>query len=99
MLDCPQLFSSAELMPRAYVVSSTMRIGVYGCLYAVLAEREGCELVAADDRLVKTLPQFPIVSLSSLSDGPSPVCLTCEMAAVCRISGRIGAPALPARVP
>jgi predicted nucleic acid-binding protein len=28
---------------------------VYDCLYLALAEREGCELVTADDKLVKSL--------------------------------------------
>lgn len=45
-----------------------MRAGVYDCLYMVLAEREGCELVTADDKLIKNLqPHFPfILSLLSL---------------------------------
>jgi predicted nucleic acid-binding protein len=45
-----------------------MRHSVYDCLYVALAEREKCELVTADDKLIKNLtPQFPfIVPLSSL---------------------------------
>ncbi len=45
-----------------------MRIGVYDCLYVALAEREGCEFITADDRLVRALkPAFPfIISLASL---------------------------------
>jgi len=45
-----------------------MRVGVYDCLYVALAEREGCELITADDKLVKNLqPHFPfIVPLASL---------------------------------
>jgi len=41
---------------------------VYDCLYVALAEREGCEFVTADDRLVRNLQaRFPfIVSLSTL---------------------------------
>jgi predicted nucleic acid-binding protein len=58
----PDLFPSLPLLPRAYDLSSQFRIGVYDCLYVALAEREGCELVTADDRLVKTLQsQFPFV--------------------------------------
>jgi predicted nucleic acid-binding protein len=59
----PQLFPSLpDLLPRAFAISSQFRIGVYDCLYVALAERERCELVTADDRLVKTLgPQFPFV--------------------------------------
>ena len=34
---------------RAFVLASQARIGVYDCLYVVLAEREGCEFLTADD--------------------------------------------------
>ena len=37
-------------------ISSQVRIGVYDCLYVALAEREGCELITADIRLIKSLP-------------------------------------------
>jgi predicted nucleic acid-binding protein len=45
-----------------------MRIGIYDCLYVALAEREGCELITADDKLIRNLQaQFPfIISLASL---------------------------------
>jgi len=64
----PQLHSYLPLLPRAYAISSQARIGVYDCLYVALAEREGCELITADDKLLKTLgTQFPlIVSLASM---------------------------------
>jgi predicted nucleic acid-binding protein len=41
---------------------------VYDCLYLGLAEREGCELVASDDKLIRKLqPRFPfILPLASL---------------------------------
>jgi predicted nucleic acid-binding protein len=45
-----------------------MRVGVYDCLYVALAEREGCDFITADDRLVKRLQahfRF-IVPLASL---------------------------------
>lgn len=63
----PQLLSSLRLLPRAFEISSQMRIGVYDCLYVALAEQEGCELVTADDKLVKNLQAlFPfIVPLTS----------------------------------
>ena len=59
----PQLFPALpDLLPRALVISSQFRIGVYDCLYVALAERESCELITADDRLVKTLQShFPFV--------------------------------------
>lgn len=48
-------------------MATQARIGVYDCLYMGLAEREQCELVTADQRLVNTFHgQFPIVLLSSL---------------------------------
>jgi predicted nucleic acid-binding protein len=64
----PQIHPSLPLLPRAYVISSLARIGVYDCLYVALAEREACQLVTADDKLVKNLgTQFPmIVALASM---------------------------------
>lgn len=64
----PQLYPYVPLLWRAYNISSQARIGVYDCLYVALAEREGCELLTADDRLVRTLqPVFPfITALASL---------------------------------
>lgn len=63
----PALQPALLLLPRAYEISSATRQGVYDCLYVALAEREQCQLVTADDKLVKNLqPQFPfIVPLSS----------------------------------
>jgi predicted nucleic acid-binding protein len=68
MTTCPRLFPSIPLVPRGYAIASQAHIGVYDCLYVALAEREGCELVTADDKLVKNLrAQFPfIVPLASL---------------------------------
>lgn len=56
------------LLPRAVAISSAICCGVYDGLYVALAEREGCEFVTADEKLVKNLgAQFPlIVSLASL---------------------------------
>ncbi|MDZ4686016.1 MAG: type II toxin-antitoxin system VapC family toxin [Planctomycetaceae bacterium] len=63
----PDLFSHIPLLARAFDLASQFRIGVYDCLYFALAEREQCELVTADQRLVSSLgSQFPIVSLGSL---------------------------------
>jgi hypothetical protein len=49
---------SLTLLPRAFEISSHARIGVYDCLYVELAEREGCELVTADTRLMNSLMPF-----------------------------------------
>lgn len=55
------------LLPRAVEISSRMRIAVTDCIFVALAEREGCEFVTADQRLITNLgSQFPIVSLGSL---------------------------------
>ncbi len=64
----PQFFPFQALLLRAIAISSQMRIGVYDCLYVALAEQENCELVTADDKLVKNLQKdFPfIVLLASL---------------------------------
>jgi predicted nucleic acid-binding protein len=64
----PVLHLSLSLLPRAYEISSQARQGVYDCLYIALAEREGCELITSDDKLVKKLKaQFPfLLPLDSL---------------------------------
>ena len=62
MTSLPKLRPNMSLLPRAYDISSNMRVGVYDCLYVALAEREQCELATADDKLVKNLqPQFPFI--------------------------------------
>ena len=44
-------------------MASRARIGVYDCLYVALAEQEECELLTADDRLVRVLrPTFPWIT-------------------------------------
>ena len=64
----PQFHSYRLLLSRAVDISSAMRIGVYDCLYVALAEQEKCELVTADDKLVKNLVgTYPfILPLASL---------------------------------
>lgn len=60
--------SLPDLLPRAHDIAINTVASVYDCLYVALAEREGCELVTADDKLVKNLqPLFPFIRhLSSL---------------------------------
>jgi predicted nucleic acid-binding protein len=59
----PKLHPSVVLLPRAYELSSQFRIGVYDCLYVALAEREQCELITADTRLVNSLrPTSPFIA-------------------------------------
>lgn len=60
----PDLHPYLSLIPRAYEISSQAYIGVYDCLYVALAEREGCELLTADDRLARSLQSsFPFIRL------------------------------------
>ena len=68
MTTPPVLVPFEPLMLRALELSTIHRIGVYDCLYVALAEREGCDLVTADDRLVRNLSVlFPfVVGLDSL---------------------------------
>ncbi len=68
MQTAPTLHPYIPLLLRAVDISSHLRIGSYDCLYVALAEREKCELVTADEKMVKALQgTFPfIVSLASL---------------------------------
>jgi predicted nucleic acid-binding protein len=64
----PVLHAYVPLVSRAIEISAQTRSASYDCLYVALAEREVCELVTVDDKLVRNLhPQFPfIVHLSAL---------------------------------
>jgi predicted nucleic acid-binding protein len=66
MASLPIIYPSTSLFPRAFDIASQTRASVYDALYVALAEREGCDLVTADDKLMKVLAGFPIVSLASL---------------------------------
>jgi predicted nucleic acid-binding protein len=64
MMYCPQLFPTIPLMAHAIQIARRARIGVYDCLYVALADREVCELITAEDRLVRSLqPSFPFIRL------------------------------------
>lgn len=64
----PAMFPYEPLLSRAVDISSQTRGGLYDCLYVALAEREGCELVTDDQKLLANLtPHFAfIVPLASL---------------------------------
>jgi predicted nucleic acid-binding protein len=68
MRTLPVLYPYEPLLDRAVDISSQTRSGLYDCLYVALAEREGCELVTDDQKLITNLKaRFPfIVSLASL---------------------------------
>ncbi|HZW34623.1 MAG TPA: type II toxin-antitoxin system VapC family toxin [Isosphaeraceae bacterium] len=64
----PHFHPHQPLLPRAVDISLRAQHGVYDCLYVALAEREGCEMVTADARLLNNLkPNFPfLIDLASL---------------------------------
>ena len=64
----PVLIAHVPLTARAIDISSQTRSGYYDCLYVALAEREGCQLITADQRSANNLaPHFPfIVPLATL---------------------------------
>jgi predicted nucleic acid-binding protein len=69
-VECPSALSALELMPRALALSTECRIGIYDCLYVALAERENCELITADDKLIRAVRTS--ASLLHLRDLPTP---------------------------
>jgi predicted nucleic acid-binding protein len=66
--NAPVLHPTILVLDRALDICLAATHAVYDCVYIAFAEREGCELVTADDKLVKNLlPSFPfIVPLSAL---------------------------------
>jgi predicted nucleic acid-binding protein len=67
MLDCPDLYHAITLMVRAIQISRQFHQVVYDCLYVALAEREGCELLTADTKLITNLqPTFPFITSLAL---------------------------------
>jgi predicted nucleic acid-binding protein len=68
LADSPLLVPSIPLAHRALSISRQARIGFDDCLYVALAEREGCELVTTDTKLLVNLKRtFPfIIELASL---------------------------------
>ncbi|HVJ86155.1 MAG TPA: type II toxin-antitoxin system VapC family toxin [Caulifigura sp.] len=55
------------LLQRAVEIATSIRMGVWDCLYIALAEKEQCELVTADERLLKNVgAKFPVKHLSEL---------------------------------
>lgn len=62
----PQLYDSLPLLMRATEISSASMHGVYDCLYLELSEREGCELVTSDEKLIKNFPSANIIHIKDL---------------------------------
>jgi predicted nucleic acid-binding protein len=68
MVTPPLIVHDLTLVERGIEIASKNRIGVYDCVYVALAEREGCEFITADGKLIAHLQsQFPfIVDLATL---------------------------------
>lgn len=72
LASCPVLHESFPLVPRTCgiisSVTSGFRLSFYDALYIALAEREGCELISGDDKLVRNMAaDYPFIrSLASL---------------------------------
>jgi predicted nucleic acid-binding protein len=68
LTTCPRLHPTLPLLPRVSAIVSLAKVTIYDALYVALAEREGCEFVTADARLVRNLQtHFSfIVPLASL---------------------------------
>lgn len=66
--NAPAIHATPSLLIRAMEISLSTRQAVYDGIYVALAEREGCEMVSADDQLVRTLlPLFPfLIRLAAL---------------------------------
>jgi predicted nucleic acid-binding protein len=65
--NLPFLNGSISLLPRAYDISAANRISVYDSLYVALAEREQCSVITTDQRLINSLPGYPVLHLSAVS--------------------------------
>jgi predicted nucleic acid-binding protein len=57
-----------SLLMRAAEISSQTRCGFYDACYAALGEREGCEVVTADEKFLRAVqPMMPfVISLANL---------------------------------
>jgi hypothetical protein len=69
MLDAPAFTPILSLVDRAFDISIQTRHNFYDCVYVALAEREGCELLTADAKLITTLQLSDVGT--SLSRSPN----------------------------
>jgi len=67
----PTMHPFEPMLSRAVDISSQFRSGCYDCLYIALAERENCQFVTDDQKVVANLrPHFPfILPVASLPFG------------------------------
>ena len=58
----PALIPHSHLLQRATTISSQTRSGLFDCIYIALTEQEGCEVLTADQKLVRNVQkQYPFV--------------------------------------
>jgi predicted nucleic acid-binding protein len=58
-----EFFPSLDLKDRALAIALQLRHPAYDCFYLALAERRDCQLVTADDRLVRRCSGTPFAKL------------------------------------
>lgn len=63
---CLDLYPYSDLFDRAMEISSQFRVGFYDACYAALAESKDCDLVTTDEKLINSLPTFPIIHLTDV---------------------------------
>lgn len=51
--EIDEFFPSLDLKDRALAIALELRHAAYDCFYLTLAEQRGCQLVTADDRLLR----------------------------------------------
>ncbi|SRR5229473_4588033 len=66
--QAPAFFASLPLAHQAFQLALKHQRAVYDCLYLALAQQENCDLVTADDALVRQLQPIYgcLIALSSL---------------------------------
>jgi len=55
-----QVYPAKSLLPRGVELAVQTRRTVYDCLYLALAERQACEMITADEKLVNALSGGPL---------------------------------------
>jgi predicted nucleic acid-binding protein len=68
MHSAPGLYPASPCLLRTYEIASLIQASIYDSLYIALAESESCEMVTADDKLLrKAQPHFSfVIPLSSM---------------------------------
>jgi len=62
LITAIRLHASFPLLPRAAAIALSTRLTVFASLYVALAEREKCELLSADLKMIRKLrTHFPFV--------------------------------------